>query len=94
MKPRHSRLLCVLALVAVVGSATLAVPQSAPARTTVVVAVPSAPAPVVVPPPLAIVSPAPVVVPLPPRVVTPAPVIVVPHPRRPHGHRWHHWSRW
>ena len=80
MKPRHSRLLCVLALVAVVGSATLAVPQSAPARTTVVVAVPSAPAPVVVP--------------LPPRVVTPAPVIVVPHPRRPHGHRWHHWSRW
>jgi len=76
MKPRHSRLLCVLA------------------RTTVVVAVPSAPAPVVVPPPLAIVSPAPVVVPLPPRVVTPAPVIVVPHPRRPHGHRWHHWSRW
>jgi hypothetical protein len=80
MQPRRSRALPVLALLAVVGIATLAVPQPAPARPTIVVGVPVAPAPVVVAPP--------------PQVVVPAPVIVVPRPYRPHAHRWHHWQRW
>jgi hypothetical protein len=88
MKPCRSRVLPVLALVAVVGVTTLGILRPASARTAIVVGVP------VTPPPPAVVYAAPVVIVPSPRVVAPAPVLVLPRPHRPHAHRWHHWQRW
>jgi len=100
--PHTKTLLRTLAVVAVVGLATLALPLSAHAgvRVSIGVGLPVVvtPAPVVVaPPPPAVVYPAPAVVVAPPPVVyRSAPVVVGGYygpSYRPwrHHHRWHRW---
>jgi hypothetical protein len=94
---QHTKtLLRMLAVGAVVGLATLALPHlvHAGVRVSIGLGVPVSPTPVVVAPAPVVVYPAPVVVPSPPVVVAPPPVVYGSGPfwvQGPYGHRHRHW---